>query len=136
MHDLVRSQLAHFKDLIRTRINIKGPAVLVHARAAQTIGMALHELATNAGKYGALSDENGRVGIAWQTERGPADEERFVMTWREQGGPPVKAPERNGFGLQVIAYGAEQSLGGNVSLEFPVTGLVWRVECRLAELQT
>jgi PAS domain S-box-containing protein len=136
LHDLVRSQLAHFEDLIGTRISITGPAVLIHAGAAQAIGMALHELATNAGKYGALSDEVGRVGIAWQTGRGATDEERFVMTWREQGGPPVKAPERSGFGLQVIAYGAEQSLGGNVSLEFPVTGLVWRVECRLAELQT
>ena len=135
LHDLVHSQLAHFKDLIGTRISIAGPAVRVHARGAQAIGMALHELATNAGKYGALSGEDGRVGIAWQTRRGAAEEERFVMSWREEGGPAVKAPERRGFGLQVIAYGAEQSLSGNVRLEFPITGLVWRVECPLAELQ-
>ena len=134
LRDLVHSQLAHFKDLIGTRISIAGPAVLVHARGAQAIGMALHELATNAGKYGALSGEEGCVVIAWQTGRGRDVEERFVMIWREQGGPAVKAPERSGFGLQVIAYGAEQSLGGNVRLEFPITGLVWRVECPLAEL--
>jgi two-component sensor histidine kinase len=58
---LARSQLAHFNDLIGTRIKMRGPPLLVSASAAQTLGMALHELATNAGKYGALSDDAGRV---------------------------------------------------------------------------
>jgi PAS domain S-box-containing protein len=135
LEELVRSQLAHFKDLIGTRIGIAGPAVLLHARAAQTIGMALHELATNAGKYGALSNCNGSVNIAWQIERVKTEEERFVMTWREEGGPPVAEPSKRGFGSTVIASMAEQSLDGKVSLEFPVTGLIWRVECMFAELQ-
>ena len=66
---LVQSQLAHFKELIGTRIALKGPSLLISAAAAQTIGMALHELCTNAGKYGALSSGEGRLEVAWSLER-------------------------------------------------------------------
>ena len=127
--DLVRSQLAHFKDAIDTRIELRGPPVFISASAAQTIGMALHELATNAGKYGALSAGEGRVGIAWNLERPDGSEDRFVMSWREHGGPPVKAPTVTGFGSTVISRMAKMSLDADVELTYPPEGLRWRLEC-------
>jgi two-component sensor histidine kinase len=67
--DLVRAQLAHFADLISSRIAAKGPTLRLRAASAQAIGLALHELATNAGKYGALSTEKGRVDVFWANPR-------------------------------------------------------------------
>ncbi|MGO9475534.1 MAG: PAS domain S-box protein, partial [Rhodomicrobium sp.] len=96
LDELARSQLAHFKDLIGTRIELKGPPFLISASAAQAIGMALHELATNAGKYGALVNGDGHVKIEWGLERAGTGEETFVMSWREQGGPSVTTPAHSG----------------------------------------
>src|SRR5208337_1661953 len=78
--ELVHSQLAHFKDLAGTRIALTGPPLLISASAAQTIGMALHELATNAGKYGALTTRDGRVEVEWSLDRaGAGGEETFAI---------------------------------------------------------
>ncbi len=127
--ELVCSQLAHYKDLIGTRIDLKGPQILISASAAQTIGMALHELATNAGKYGALSNGEGRVEIAWSLDGAEAGEESFWMSWRETGGPPVTAPEKSGFGSAIISSVPETSFGAKVELDFQVSGLSWRLHC-------
>ncbi len=81
LEDLVRTQLAHFQDMIDKRIMIKGPSLMVTAAASQTLGMALHELATNASKYGALSAASGRVDITWSLSAGDAAAQRFVMSW-------------------------------------------------------
>jgi len=116
-------------DLIGTRIELKGPALVISARAAQPIGMALHELATNAGKYGALSNGSGRVEIAWSGGCGEAGERRFVISWREEGGPPVSVPASQGFGSIVLSRMAADSLDAKVDLDFAATGLVWRLEC-------
>jgi PAS domain S-box-containing protein len=129
LDELVRSQLAHFEDLIGTRIEIRGPALFVTAPAAQAIGMALHELATNAGKYGALADGDGRVGIEWGLEREDARAQTFVMAWREQGSHPVAPPSKRGFGSTVICEMAELSLDAKVNLNIPATGLNWRLQC-------
>ena len=129
LSDLVRSQLAHFKDSIGTRIELKGPPVFISASAAQTISMALHELGTNAGKYGALSSEQGRVEIEWALERLEGGEDRFVMSWQEEGGPPVKAPPVTGFGSTVIGRMAKMSLDADVELDYAPDGLIWRLEC-------
>ena len=96
---------------------------------AQTLGMAIHELATNAGKYGALSNTEGRVAVHWGLER---DGGAFTISWREQGGPAVAPPSRNGFGSTVIGRLAESSLDGRVDLEFLRTGLFWRLRCPAA----
>ncbi len=130
LEELVRSQLAPFKDLIGDRIEVAGPSLLLSAAAAQAIGMALHELATNAGKYGALSDFKGRVSITWSLESSRTGEEIFVMTWLEEGGPPVREPKRKGFGSMVIGRLLEQSLDGKVEFAHLVTGVRWRLECR------
>jgi PAS domain S-box-containing protein len=134
LNELIRSQLAPFEDLIGTRIGLEGQDIFVSAHAAQAIGMALHELATNAGKYGALSGADGRVDIAWQLQRGEKDEAIFVMTWREQAAHPVRAPAKLGFGSSVICKLAEMSLGARVELCFAVTGLTWQLRCAAEEV--
>ncbi len=126
---LARSQLAFFADLIDKRIELRGPPLFVSASAAQTMGMALHELATNAGKYGALSNEDGVVDLAWSIERKEGGEETFVLSWHEHAGPAVQRPSRRGFGSTVIHDIVEISLHAQVELDFPVTGLSWRLEC-------
>ncbi len=129
LRDLIRSQLAHFSDLIGTRINLCGPPLLISASAAQTIGMALHELATNAGKYGALSSASGRVDVAWEREDTGGGEASFSMNWRESGGPPVSKPTRTGFGSTVISRAVTMGLDADVVLDFAPEGLVWSLQC-------
>jgi PAS domain S-box-containing protein len=129
LHELARSQLAHFRDLMDKRIELTGPAVFANASAAQALGMAFHELATNATKYGALSGESGRVELGWKTAQGAGGEEVFVIEWTESGGPPVTPPSSRGFGSTVICRLAERSLDAKVELSFPSTGLTWRLQC-------
>ena len=127
--ELVCGQLAHFQDLVGSRIELKGPSLLVSASAAQALGMAIHELSTNAGKYGALSVAEGRVAIGWGLERDGTGGETFTISWREQGGPPASPPSRSGFGSTVICALAESSLHAKVDLDFSKTGLSWRLRC-------
>lgn len=127
IEDLVRVQLAHFAPVIGTRIRLSGPVLPMNPTAAQAIGMALHELATNATKYGALSGEAGVVDIRWGLRRA-ADEDRFVMEWTESGGPAVAPPARQGFGHFVMVRMVEQTLGGQVTLDYPASGAVWRLD--------
>jgi PAS domain S-box-containing protein len=127
VEDLVRAQLAHFADLVGPRIATHGPKVQLNPTAAQGIGLALHELATNAGKYGALSTDTGRVDISWRTGRGT-----FTMSWTEHDGPPVSAPKQRGFGTMVIEGMAKQSVEGAVELDYAPSGLTWRLTCPAA----
>jgi two-component sensor histidine kinase len=122
--DLVRSQLAHFADLIGSRIQTQGPTLRLKAASSQAIGLALHELATNAGKYGALSTGAGCVDIGWGT-----DGDIFTMTWTEREGPSVSPPKQRGFGTTVMKAMTERSLDGGVDLDYPSTGLTWRLTC-------
>ncbi|HWG06644.1 MAG TPA: PAS domain S-box protein [Beijerinckiaceae bacterium] len=125
--ELVRMQLSHYSDLIPTRIEIGGPYVMLKPEAAENIGLALHELSTNAAKYGALSNDGGRVAVHWWL--GEQDGlRRFYIEWREIGGPPVSAPQREGFGQKVMKRIAAHALEGNVSLDFAPTGVVWRLD--------
>jgi len=107
---LVRGQLEHF-EAISERVTVAGPPVKVSAHAAQAIGMAIHELATNAAKYGSLSNDIGRVVIGWSIEQG-----EFSMSWREQDGPAVSAPTSHGFGTTVIDKLTASSLSADVKL--------------------
>src|SRR5262249_17529457 len=124
----------HFEDLIGTRIQLQGPPVFVFASAAQVIGMALHELATNAGKYGALSGSEGQVDIAWHIQRGDRNGEMFFMSWCEHCAHPISAPSKLGFGSSVISTLAEMSLTAEVELDYPATGLTWQLTCSAAEV--
>jgi PAS domain S-box-containing protein len=134
LDELVRSQLAHFSDLIGTRITVRGPSLVISAPAAQALGMALHELATNAGKYGALSNGAGRVEIWWNLSTGGGGQETFMMNWRENGGPPVAPPAKRGFGSIVISKLAKESLRAEIELDFAVEGLSWTLQCPAYEV--
>ena len=123
--ELVESQLAHFKDLIATRVLIDGPRLQLTAAAAQGIGMALHELITNAAKYGALSNLAGRVRVAWQVTA--AVEPAVLMSWVEDGGPKVVQPTRKGFGGVVLGRLVEASVDGVVQVTFGESGLSWNL---------
>ena len=123
--DLVKAQLAYFKDLLGTRVLIDGRPARLTAAAAQGIGMALHELATNAAKYGALSTNNGRVRISWQVT-GDATP-MFAMSWLEQGGPQVTVPASTGFGHIVMGRMVEAAVQGKVEIAFEQGGLCWRL---------
>ena len=136
LHDLVRSQLLHFADLVDRRIVIRGPAVLVSDVAAQPLAMALHELATNAGKYGALSNADGRVEIAWALLGTEAEEPRFEIGWVERDGPPVAPPQRSGFGSTVIDGKARVALAASVEVSFAPEGFRWRLACAAERLRS
>jgi caa(3)-type oxidase subunit IV len=122
--DLVRAQLAHFADLIGSRIVMQGPRLRLNAASAQAIGLALHELGTNAGKYGALCTDAGRVDIRWGV-----DGDTFAISWNECGGPRVSTPEQRGFGTIVMETMAERSVDGSVELNHASSGLIWRLTC-------
>lgn len=132
LEELVRSQLAHFQDLLDRRISISGPPLAILPAAAEKLGMALHELATNASKYGALASDVGRIVIEWQA--GPAEDARFVLIWREAGGPPVVPPAKTGFGSLVSGRILEVGLNGAVQADYAPGGLSWRLSCPLAEV--
>jgi two-component sensor histidine kinase len=124
VEDLVRAQLAPFADLIGSRIVVSGPRLRLNAGSAQAVGLALHELTTNAGKYGALSNDLGRLDIGWWTEG-----EIFTMSWTERGGPPVSPPQRRGFGTTVMREMAERSVNSRVELDYAPSGVSWRLTC-------
>ncbi len=132
--ELLRAQLLHFNDLIGTRIELQGPSLVISAYAAQTLGMAAHELAANAGKYGALSNGEGRVLVQWAVRAADAHKTIFEISWTEHGGPSITKPSRMGFGSTVISEMAQMSLNSEVELDFAASGLTWRLRCAAAEL--
>ncbi len=134
LEELIFSQLSHFKDIIGVRIDLKGPPLFISASAAQTIGMALHELGTNAGKYGALSTPNGRIDVVWRLDRDDEGHDVFVMSWAESDGPPVSPPTHRGFGSTLISRIVEVSLNAEVELDYAVSGLFWRITCNAEEV--
>ena len=125
VEDLVRAQLAHFADLIGFRIAVHGPKLRLNPASAQAIGLALYELASNAGKYGALSTDMGRVDISWEM----TDGDTFTMSWTEHEGPPVPAPKGPGFGSIVMQAMTERSVAGTVNLDYAPSGVTWRLRC-------
>jgi PAS domain S-box-containing protein len=124
LEPLVHAQLAYFADSIGTRIAIEGPELRLNREAAQGIGMALHELATNAIKHGALSNEQGRITIVWT-----CDDEAFSISWQEHGGPAFEPPTRRGFGNTVLTTLAEAAISGHVSVDYNPAGLRWELTC-------
>jgi PAS domain S-box-containing protein len=127
VEDLVRVQLAHFADLVGSRIAVRGPKLRLNAAAAQAIGLVVHELATNASKYGALSTDNGRVNVDWRS-----DARNFAMSWTERGGPPARPPDRRGFGSTVVEAMAKRTVGGEVEADYAPSGLKWHLTCPAA----
>ena len=123
--ETIEAQLMNLTDLIGTRIFTKGPAAKFNVAATQGIGMALHELSTNAAKYGALSNDNGRVFIEWDIVAGA--EKSFVMSWKEDQGPEVNGQRHAGFGDTVIGPLAEAAVQGIVETVYTPAGLTWTI---------
>ncbi len=130
---LARLQLGHYTGLEGERVRISGPPIFIAAAASQSIGMALHELSTNAAKYGALQNQKGTVELTWSLEATPAGPD-LIMLWTERNGPAVKPPKRRGFGTAVIERMLGDSLRAKVELLFPREGVCWRFRAPLARL--
>jgi two-component sensor histidine kinase len=113
--DLVRLQLGPYLDRRESQVSVEGPTVLLKPDAAQNLGYALHELATNAAKYGALSVPEGRVSIAWRWLP-EADGNGVELDWVESGGPAVVKPAHRGFGSMVIEGNLARELDTQVDL--------------------
>jgi len=115
-------------------IDVAGEGVRLSAQAGQLLGMAIHELATNSAKYGALSAPRGRLTVRWhRAGRGTARRLEFV--WTERGGPPVAPPQRRGFGTTLIERSLRAGLGADVTLDFAPEGLVCRICLPLDKLE-
>lgn len=122
--DLVDGALAPYAGRDGGRVQAAGPELRLSPRAALAVAMALHELATNAAKYGALSNERGKVLIDWSADGAG----HFRLTWREVGGPPVAPPGRAGFGTRLIDGGMQQ-IGGSATLAYDPGGVVCTLVC-------
>jgi PAS domain S-box-containing protein len=124
LSDLVRVQLENFE--IGGRVTLQGPDVYLAADAAQHVGLALHELATNAAKYGALSAAEGTITLNWEIISNGRDALR--LSWRERNGPPVARPTRVGFGSTLIEKAIEHALDAKVVTDYPPQGFSWTIE--------
>lgn len=128
--DTVRSTMAPLTEA--HRFELRGPTIDLAARGTLALSMLLHELATNALKYGALSNDVGLVRIDWRVDRDASRDGELVVEWRESGGPAVSPPPRTGFGSRLITAGFSES--GEVQMEFLPSGLVTTVRAPLSEV--
>jgi two-component sensor histidine kinase/DNA-binding response OmpR family regulator len=118
LSQLLKEELAPYRDGEMDRILASGPAIFLQPATAQIVSLAVHELATNAAKYGALSTAGGRVTLTWRAEQG-----RLTLQWIEAGGPPVHPPSSKGYGTKVITTSIERQLGGGVTFDWRPEGL-------------
>jgi PAS domain S-box-containing protein len=116
------------------RFHLDGPDLEIGAKPALSLALMLHELATNAAKYGALSQETGHVAIRWEI-RAESDEPHLVFSWAEIGGPPVTKPVRKGFGSRFIERGLAGQVGGTIALAFPPDGVTCAIAAPLVAFQ-
>lgn len=132
--ELFLAELAQYQTPDGANVSIAGPAVCVGPKAAQVLALAIHELATNAAKYGALSQAGGRIAVtfAFQDE---GDLGPLVIQWREEGGPPVKPPERQGFGTRLIKQIVARALRADVVMDYRPEGLICRMTAPRATVE-
>jgi two-component sensor histidine kinase len=112
------------------RVRMFGPQVPLSPRLAVVLSMIVHEIATNAAKYGALSNDTGTVAVDWETIE-ESDGRRLRLIWTEAGGPPVTAPVQRGFGSRLIERSARDQLGGEATVDFLPRGVIYTVTCAL-----
>lgn len=126
LHEIIKATTDPYRLHDQSRVEIKGPELKTPPRLALTLALAFHELATNAVKYGALSDQDGRVRITWSLTKA-GDRTRLDLMWRETGGPAVTEPTRRGFGTRLIERSLAAEADGHAELTFDPRGL----QCRL-----
>ena len=130
--ELVQRELAPYTTGANTEIG--GPEVMLSAEAGQTMGMVLHELVTNAAKYGALSAPSGRVSIRWRLPANGSASDRLVFKWRETGGPLVVSPRKSSYGMHVVRELVPYELGGTVDYVLSPHGAQCQMDIPLAQL--
>ncbi|MDE8653308.1 PAS domain S-box protein [Novosphingobium album (ex Liu et al. 2023)] len=131
--EMIRAQL-RFTGEGSQQVTLDGPDVLLSPGSAEALAMAIHEMATNAMKYGALSVPTGRVEIAWNItddDRGDGAGARFHIAWRETGGPVVTEPTRKGFGSRIIVDVPRVKLTAQVTVAYPPEGFRWTLSCAI-----
>jgi two-component system CheB/CheR fusion protein len=131
LRSLVEEELAPYRS--ETNACVEGPDLAISPEAARALGMVMHELATNAVKYGALSNDDGQVAVGWQLT-GQDASVQLKLVWQETGGPPVAAPKRQGLGTRLIRDLLRHELGGQVELSLPPTGMRCEIEMPLARV--
>lgn len=133
LRGLIAAQLGYHLDPEAPRVELAGPDIRLAPDAAQTLGLAMHELATNAAKYGALSGPDGRIDISWRVEQ-ENGHDVLALTWQERGGPPVSPPSRKGFGTYVVERNVARALDGQVHMDFAEAGLACTMRLPLSRL--
>ena len=128
LHAILRGQLGHHLDTYGPRIVVDGPAIGIRAAAVHYLGMALHELGSNAVKHGALSQDCGGVVIQWRVDE---DRRELVLEWIESVASPIRPPERTGFGTVILTRLVPEALAGAATLTYSETGLRWTLCARL-----
>jgi two-component sensor histidine kinase len=128
LEGVVRRALRPWREDEHARFQIEGPPVHLNPKRALALGMAFHELATNAAKYGALSNATGMVNVRWAIL---PNGNTLTFTWEERGGPTVIPPRHRGFGLRLIEHGMERELSGKVTLDFQPEGLTCKWDMKL-----
>lgn len=125
LSELLAVVLAPYRSPDEERVSIFGPAILLPARAIVPLSMVLHEMTTNAAKYGALSTRRGNVDITWQVSAGI---EKWVeLVWQERGGPKIEAGASAGFGIKLIAHVISHDLDGSTAIYFDPAGTRWTI---------
>jgi PAS domain S-box-containing protein len=132
LNDVITIALRPYRDRDAVRFVVSGPDVRLNPRAALGLSMALHELVTNAVKYGALAADAGQVTLRWEIGQGPPSE--FRLVWSESGVNAAAMPQGRGFGTRLIEHVVEQDLAGQSVLDFKASGLVWTINAPLAEI--
>jgi len=130
LHEIVAQAVEPYRNRGKSHIEFAGPTVRIPPRMALALAMALQELATNAVKYGALSNESGHVGIRWVIDHSDA-QASLRLRWEEIGGPPVQAPERRGFGTRLIERSLAHDLAGRATITFASAGVVCEIKAPL-----
>jgi two-component sensor histidine kinase len=131
--EVVATAIRPFRSESGSGFTVSGPSLVICAKVALALSMALHELCTNSVKYGALSCDSGRVTIRW-TIVDPAGDQRLRFEWIETGGPPVVAPARRGFGSRMIERLLAAEIDGTIDLAFPTTGVTCTIDAPLATI--
>lgn len=132
---LVQNQLAPFAESGSTGIRVSGPDIYLSPKVTETLGLALHELATNAVKYGALSVPQGKIDVSWDLEKKDgATSELLRLNWLERDGPSVTPPNRKGFGHTVFERIVARSLNGDLKVDFTPAGLIWNLSIPTLDL--
>ena len=128
LRDLLRLELSPYTDRMRQRVVLDGPDIMLPSSIAVPISMAIHELTTNAAKYGALSGPSGSIAVRWSTA-----ERKLGLEWTESGGPPVEVPDRQGFGSSLLQRVLAAQIKADVNCEFRREGLRFTMTAPLAQ---